>query len=134
MEDMNNFFSSLCHMRCWLSRTFYRTQISFIGSRETVLFTPFGSKKVTQFSGLPPTSVSYLKVGDYSLKIQNLHIIYFLCSFQNEVFSLQTRKSFSEILSANDCFLRPGIRLLMPHNCTNLITSFTFLHNKSIVY
>ena len=33
----------------------------FIGSRETVLFTPFGNKKVTQFSGLPPTSVSYLK-------------------------------------------------------------------------
>ena len=33
----------------------------FIGSRETVLFTPFGSKKVTQFSGLLPTSVSYLK-------------------------------------------------------------------------
>ena len=32
----------------------------FIGSRETVLFTPFGSKKATQFSGLPPTSVSYL--------------------------------------------------------------------------
>ena len=34
----------------------------FIGSRETVLFTPFDNKKVTQFSGLPPTSVSYLKV------------------------------------------------------------------------
>ena len=33
----------------------------FIGSRETVLFTSFGKKKVTQFSGLPPTSVSYLK-------------------------------------------------------------------------
>ena len=37
----------------------------FIGSRETVLFTPFGSKKVTQFSGLPPTSVSYLKTGKF---------------------------------------------------------------------
>ena len=33
----------------------------FIGSRETVLITPFGKKKVTQFSGLPHTSVSYLK-------------------------------------------------------------------------
>ena len=33
----------------------------FTRSRETVLFTPFGSKKVTQFSGLPPTSESYLK-------------------------------------------------------------------------
>ena len=37
----------------------------FIGSRETVLFTPFGGKKVTQFSGLPPTSVSYLKMHRY---------------------------------------------------------------------
>ena len=34
----------------------------FIGSRETVLITPFGKKKVTQFSGFPPTSVSYLKL------------------------------------------------------------------------
>ena len=33
----------------------------FIRSRETVLFTLFGKKKVTQFSGLPPISVSYLK-------------------------------------------------------------------------
>ena len=31
----------------------------FILSREAVLFTPFGKKKVTQFSGFPPTSVSY---------------------------------------------------------------------------
>ena len=31
----------------------------FIGSRETVLFTPFGNKKVAQLSGLLPTSVSY---------------------------------------------------------------------------
>ena len=29
--------------------------------RETVLFTPFGDKKVKQFSGFLPTSVSYLK-------------------------------------------------------------------------
>ena len=33
-----------------------------VGSREAVLFMPFDKKKVTQFSGLPPTSVScYLK-------------------------------------------------------------------------
>ena len=38
----------------------------FIGSRETVLFTSFGKKKVTQFSGLPPTLVSYLKVHSLS--------------------------------------------------------------------
>ena len=30
---------------------------------ETVLFMLFGDKKVTQFSGVPSTSVSYLKVG-----------------------------------------------------------------------
>ena len=35
----------------------------FILSRETVLFKPFGKKKVTQFSGFPPISVSYLKPG-----------------------------------------------------------------------
>ena len=34
----------------------------FIRSRETVLFTLFGKKKVTQFSGFPPISVSYLKL------------------------------------------------------------------------
>ena len=33
----------------------------FNRSRERVLFTLFGDKKVTQFSGFLPTSVSYLK-------------------------------------------------------------------------
>ena len=33
----------------------------FYRSRETVLFTPFGDKKVTQFLGFLPISVSYLK-------------------------------------------------------------------------
>ena len=33
----------------------------FNRSRETVLFTPFGDKIVTKFSGFLPTSVSYLK-------------------------------------------------------------------------
>ena len=33
----------------------------FNKSRETVLFTLFGDKKVTQFSGFLPTSVSYSK-------------------------------------------------------------------------
>ena len=40
----------------------------FIGSRETVLFAPFGKKKLTQFSGLPPTSVSYLNFMSHSIK------------------------------------------------------------------
>ena len=46
----------------------------FNRSRETVLVMPFGDEKVTQFSGFPPTSVSYLnlpsnllKVADYSV-------------------------------------------------------------------
>ena len=34
----------------------------FNRSRETVLFTPFGDKKVTQVSGFLPTSVSYVRV------------------------------------------------------------------------
>ena len=33
----------------------------FNRSQETVVFMPFGDKKVTQFSGFLPTSVSYLK-------------------------------------------------------------------------
>ena len=33
----------------------------FNRSRETVLVMPFGDEKVTQFSGFPPTLVSYLK-------------------------------------------------------------------------
>ena len=60
MEDINKCCHSLCHMHCWLSRTRYRTQISLL-DLEKVIFTPFGKKKVTQFSGLPPISVSYLK-------------------------------------------------------------------------
>ena len=34
----------------------------FDRSRETLLFTPFDDKKLTQFSGFPPTSVSHIKV------------------------------------------------------------------------
>ena len=50
-----------------------------IGSRETVLFTSFGKKKLTQFSGLPPTSVSYLKapsmVGGQYVSIMHWQIV-----------------------------------------------------------
>ena len=34
----------------------------FNRSQETVLVMPFGNEKMTQFSGFPPTSVSYLEV------------------------------------------------------------------------
>ena len=43
----------------------------FIGCRETVLITPFGKKKVTQFSGLLLTSASYLKLFLKSLDLNN---------------------------------------------------------------
>ena len=46
----------------------------FIGSRETVPFTPFGKKKVTQFSGLLPTSVSYLKVYNITPSVPPLQL------------------------------------------------------------
>ena len=46
-----------------------RNSSIFTGSRETVFFTPFGKKKVTQFSGLPPTSVSFLKYESRSFKV-----------------------------------------------------------------
>ena len=36
----------------------------FDRSRETLLFKPFGDRKLTQFSGFRPTSVSHLKVAD----------------------------------------------------------------------
>ena len=47
----------------------------FIGSRETVLSTPFSDKKVTQLSGLPPTSVSYLKYLFISAQVKNKNIL-----------------------------------------------------------
>ena len=43
----------------------------FNRSGETVLVIPFGDEKVTQFSGFPPTSVSYLKKFTVS-KLPNL--------------------------------------------------------------
>ena len=59
MKYIDKFLSSLCHRHCWLSRTFYKTQIPSRGLIETVLVMPFGDEKVTQFSGFSPTSVSY---------------------------------------------------------------------------
>ena len=39
---------------------FLQNSNNFDRLRETVLFLSFGDKKVTQFSGFPPTLVSYL--------------------------------------------------------------------------
>ena len=64
---------------------------------------------------------SQLNVGNYNLKIHNLHIIYSRCSFQNELFSLQTRKTFGEMLSWNYLFLIPVIIVVTSHNCAYLL-------------
>ena len=60
MKDVNNFFNLLYHRHCWLSRTFYRTQISLIDLEKQSFLRP-SMIKVTQFSGFPLTSMSYLK-------------------------------------------------------------------------
>ena len=74
----------------------------FILSRETVLFMPFGSKKVTQFSGLLPTSVSYLNSmisdGHHSLtsdmlKMQLIHA----CVRENSQFVFSQETSFRHL-------------------------------------
>ena len=66
MKDINklfSFFSLLCHMQALLAiQNILQNSNIFDRSRETVLFTSFGDKKVTQFSGFLSTSVSYLKV------------------------------------------------------------------------
>ena len=76
-----------------------------------------------------------IKVGDYSLKIHKSEYHLFQVFISKRAFSsLQTRKSFGEILSGNHHFLRPSIKLMMPYNSAYLVTSFTFLGNRSIVY
>ena len=53
----------------------------------------------------------YFKIGDYSLKIHKSAYHLFSVFISKRGFSsLQTRKSFCEILSGNHRFLRPGIK------------------------
>ena len=61
MEDINNFFQFTMSHALLAIQNILQSSTIFNRSRETVLFTPFGDKKVTQFSGLLPTPVSYLK-------------------------------------------------------------------------
>ena len=50
------------------------------------------------------------KVGDYSLKIyKSAYHLFSVFISKRSFSSLQTRKSFGEVLSGNHCFLRPGI-------------------------
>ena len=46
----------------------------FNRSRETDHISPFGDKKVTQFSGFVPTSVSYLKLLEVTAKSLELQL------------------------------------------------------------
>ena len=71
----------------------------FIGSRETVLFMPFGKKKVTQFSGLSPTLVSYL----------NDELNYALQDDNEEIFGDQSENTVNVNL-AEDTIIKPGIK------------------------
>ena len=57
MKDVNKFFSSLCYRHCWLSTTFYRTEISLIGLQKQSLLGPYMT--IFRFSAY---LVSYLKV------------------------------------------------------------------------
>ena len=66
---------------------------------------------ISKFS--PQIFEMYFKVGDYSLKNHKSagHLFSVFISKQGYS-SLQTRKSFCEILSGNHRFLRPSIRLV----------------------
>ena len=60
----------------------------FMGLGETVLFMPLGKKKVTHFSGLPPTSVSYLKIVTYFLHTDCTDTIQILAAVMLGIFLL----------------------------------------------
>ena len=62
------------------------------------------------------------KVGDYSLKIHKsaYHLFSMLISKRGFI-SLQTRRTFGEILSGNHRFLIPVIRVVTPHNWAYLL-------------
>ena len=66
----------------------------FNRSGEKVLFTPFDDKKVTQFSGFLPTSVSYLKVRpEWSDRVRRSCYLINLCRLK-----LKTSEHFKYVL------------------------------------
>ena len=70
---------------------------------------------------------SLVKVGDKSLKFHESAYHLFSMFISKRGFSvIQTRTTFDKILSGNHRFLRPGIRLVTPYNCTYL-ARFTIL-------
>ena len=61
---------------------------------------------------LDENHIEFFKVGDYSLKIhKSAHHLSSVFISKRRFSSLQTRKSFGEILSGNYRFLRRGIRI-----------------------
>ena len=66
--------------------------------------------------------MNHLKVGYYSLKVHEsaYHLFSVLIS-KRGFSSLQTRKTFGEMLSGNHRFLIPVIRVVTPHNWASLL-------------
>ena len=60
-DGVNNFFQCIMSQALLAIQNILQNSNIFDKSRETVHFTPFGDKKVTQFSGFSHISVSYLK-------------------------------------------------------------------------
>ena len=75
----------------------------FDRSRETVLFTPFGDKKVTQFSGFPPTSVSYLKSALASLDIDKMRAANESYAFKMNIIAISVALGDGESKIAQSC-------------------------------
>ena len=102
MKDIKSFFSSRCDRHYWLSRTFYRTQISLIGLEKQSFLCPLVIKKLHKFSGFLPTLVSYLNPinpGLFGLELTHeLTLVFFHPLHNSFVFEAMRPKFGAEIL------------------------------------
>ena len=74
------------------------------------------------------------KVGDYSLIIHKSAYHLFSVLISKRDFScLQTRKTFSEILSGNHRFLIPVIRVVTSHNWAYLLHQASHLYANKVL-
>ena len=71
MKDMNNFTMLQALL---VIQNILQDSDTFNRSRETVHFAAFCDKKVTQFSGFLPTSVSYIKLLEVTAKNLELQL------------------------------------------------------------
>ena len=84
---------------------------SEIYSRTRLFQTLKGKRNWFDFAGVRYIR-TFIKVGDYSLKVKkSAYNLFSVFISKLGFYSLQTRKSFGEIFSGNHRFLRPGIRL-----------------------